>query len=132
MSIEDRLAELERRFAWTEHRQGLLIALVDPDQAPWAHFCLENNLDTAQASGIAAVIERAHTVLESGKALEAQEFSEWLVPHIPADERPGGLTYSFIQRLLIVFTVTGQWYDVCDHFRREFNVPTRDRLACNG
>lgn len=130
MYVERRLDELERRVARLEYREGCVIAVAHKEPGWQLHaFALENDLDGEQMQGVCDAMEACHKAIEKGEPMDAGQFEEWLRPHIPAKEKPGGQCSPFIKCLLIRFTLTGQWSDVCDHFRRDFNVPPRDRLA---
>lgn len=123
------LGELEKRVARMEYRESHLISLAR--KGPFWHlsgFVLENDLNAEQIQGICDVMESFHKSLEKGEPVEASQFEECLRPHIPEKQKPGGHCYPFIQCLLITFTMTGQWDDVCNRFRSDFNVPSEDRL----
>jgi hypothetical protein len=120
--------ELEKRVARLEYRESLIRRLLDPRRDPFAFFAFENNLDELDVKGIEEVMESARKTLSDGKPLETADFVSELSIHIPAKERPEGFVHDFVKRLLIAFEMTGQWYEVVNHFRTEYNIPPRERL----
>jgi hypothetical protein len=121
--LEQRLADLEKHVEWLQYREGWLLHLLDSRKDPLAYFVLETALTAQHVQGLADVMESAHRTLESGHPLEALDFQRQLSHFIPAKEKPGDIASFFIQRLLIMFAQTGQWPDVAEHFRHDFNVP---------
>jgi hypothetical protein len=121
--LEQRIADLEKHVERLKYREGWLLRLLDSRKDPLAYFVLETDLTARHVQGLAAVMESAHKTLEAGHPFEALDFEKQLSHYIPAKENPGGIAHSFIQRLLIMFNQTGQWQDVVEHFRRDFNVP---------
>lgn len=130
--LEQRIADLEKHVERLQYREGWLLRLLDSRKDPLAYFVLETDLNAKHVPGVAAVMETAHKALEAGQPLEALDFEKQLSPYIPAKEKPGGTAYSFIQRLLIMFNQTGQWQDVVEHFRRDFNVPAGKTKDASG
>jgi hypothetical protein len=125
--LEQRIADLEKHVERLQYREGWLLRLLDSRNDPLAYFVLETDLTAQHVQGLAAVMESAHKTLEAGHSLESLDFTNQLSPHIPAKEKPGRIATPFIQRLLIVFAQTGQWQDVVEHFRRDFNVPPAEK-----
>ena len=125
--LEQRIADLEKHVERLQYRESWLLRLLDSRKDPLAYFVLETDLTAQQVQGLAAVMESAHKTLEAGRPFEALEFGKQLSPYIPAKEKPGRIATPFIQRLLIVFAQTGQWQDVVEHFRRNFNVPPAEK-----
>jgi hypothetical protein len=121
--LEQRIADLEKHVERLQYREGWLLRLLDSRKDPLAYFVLETDLTARHVQGLAAVMESAHKTLEAGHPIEARDFEKQLSPYIPAKENPEGIADSFIQRLLIMFNQTGQWQDVVEHFRPDFNVP---------
>ena len=125
--LEQRIADLEKHVERLQYREGWLLRLLDSRKDPLAYFVLETDPTAEHVQGLAAAMESAHKRLEAGHPLEALDFGKQLSPYIPAKENPGRIATSFIQRLLIMFDQTGQWQDVVEHFRRDFNVPPAEK-----
>lgn len=128
-ALERRLTALEQRVSRQEHREVWMLKLLcNEPMAPFAHFVLENDLDAEQIKGLEDAMEAAHNKLVQVESLDALDFEKQLLPHIPPAEKPHGLGYSFVQRLLTTYARTGQWQDVVEHFRLDFNVPRQEKL----
>jgi hypothetical protein len=125
--LEQRISDLEKHVERLQYRESWLLRLLDSRKDPLAYFVLETDLTAQHVQGIAAVMESAHNTLEAGHPLEALDFQRQLSRYIPTKEKPGRVATPFIQRLLIVFAQTGQWQDVVEHFRRDFNVPPAEK-----
>jgi len=126
--LEARVAELEDRIARLEYRDSQVFHVLvnDVDTASDAHlplFILNHDLDAEQVKGIMDVIEAAYQALKAGAPFEPLDFEKRLLPFIPAREKVGGSGFYFAQCLLIMAARTGQWYEVCDHYRGHYNVP---------
>jgi len=120
--MPERLDELESRVARLEHRQGLMEALLDPRRGPLMHFYLETNMSAEQAHGVMDTVESTYqAVIVRGETVTAREFETRLLPLMPEKEKCRA--YDFVKRLLITFDETGQWYELVEHYRQDFNVP---------
>ncbi len=117
------LESLEARIARLEYRERLMFLMLDSSKDPWRHFILENDLDEGQATGIMAVMESTHNLLEKGTQIDAPSFEGQLLLFMP--EKQKSARYHFVQTLLATLT---QYDKVCNHFRDDYNVPTRERL----
>lgn len=125
-TIADRIARLERQAERLEYRNSLILRLLDSDKDPLGFFALEHDLNSDQVAGICAVMEYAHKALEQGAPLEPLEFEKRMLPHIPAKGKPNNIAYDFMKFILMTFDTTGQWDDVVEHHRRDYNVPRLD------
>ena len=115
---EDRLDRLEYR---QEQILSVLFHGKDHPAGMLAMFVLDQDMNAQQIAGVCEVMEIAHKTLEAGEPLETDEFEKQLLPHIPAAKKRGG-PQMFIQYTLLTFTETGQWSDVCEHFRDSYNA----------
>ena len=121
-------SDIESRLQRLEDREVLMLRLLDSRKDPWTFFQLENDLNNFDVKGIETVMEAVNERLADGRETEPAEFEEELSLHIPDKERPKGYTKDFVTRLLITFSTGGQWPDVVEHFRGEYNIPPSDRL----
>lgn len=101
--------------------------MVDPDRNPFQYFIVESGLTDEQVKQICALMEETYTALVKRKApTDAYEFEKQMMVHLPEKQKMGGVAYNFMKGLLITFDQTGQWPEVVEHYRRDFNVPVRD------
>lgn len=85
-------------------------------------FVLDEDMNAQQIAGVCEVMEIAHKTIEAGEPLEENEFEKQLLPCIPVAKQRPGYPHMFIQYMLLTFAKTGQWDDVCEHFRDSYNA----------
>jgi hypothetical protein len=120
--LENRLDDLEKRVTRLEYREDKIISIFRQEFVPLELFILQSDLNAEQVQGICDVMEYTHKMLAGGKPIDTKDFEKRLLSYIPEKEKPGGIAYPFIQCMLGTFTRTGQWSDVCKHFKRDYSI----------
>jgi hypothetical protein len=128
--VYEELDALEKQVECLKRRQALMYSLIDTTKPHINRFILEHDLTEEQVNGIMAVLNAAEKSLTGKNPMSEIDFEKHISLYMP---RTGTDTpvfpYPFIQCLLITLTGTNQFDEVCDHFRRHWNVPKQERLA---
>jgi hypothetical protein len=121
-----RVAALEATVVKLERQVDYLDALRY-DRSGWQELKLDYDLTQTQTNGICDVLEEAYQLIQQGHPLNSGQLEKRLAPHLSEKAAPGPLRvpYNFIKSLLMLIQDTGQWPGLPDHYRRDFNVPTK-------